>query len=183
MIRFLQWCVGGLILGLIIHFAVIFTIPKVAPNDVWARVTSLGPAQTILTFAEIKSGDDNPLQLDPAMNHATCHVSLEKGPVSFSGELPSSFWSVAVIDRNGTVVFSTTNRLGDGRSINIATFNATQKTDISRQKYAVAPDSIMIEVPDDDIFFLIRAWPQTPFMRTRFDESIRTMSCRTLSQL
>lgn len=180
MIRFIQWCVGGLILGLIIHLTVIFTIPKVAPNDVWARVTALGPAQTILTFAEIKSGDVNPLQLDPAMNHATCHISLDKGPVSFSGELPASFWSVAVIDRNGTVVFSTTNRLGDGRSINISAFNASQWSNISRQQYDIAEDAIRIQVPNDDIFFLVRAWPQTPFMRTRFDESIRTMSCASL---
>lgn len=181
MIRFIQWCVGGLILGLIIHFAVIFTIPRVAPNDVWSRVTALGPTQTILTFAEIKSGDDNPLHLDPAMSHATCHVALEKGPVAFNGELPASFWSVAVIDRNGTVVFSTTNRLGDGRSISVTTFTAAQKKDIARQNYAVTADSIMIEVPSNDIFFLVRAWPQTPFMRTRFDESIRTMTCATLA--
>src|SRR5690348_3824061 len=110
MTRSVLYALGGLLLGLLIHLVVILTLPVLADNGASRKVAAITPKpNTTVLLADIKPADANPLRLDPNLAYAVCRLDLKQGPGEVSATLPIAFWSVAVFDMDGTVIYSTTN--------------------------------------------------------------------------
>ena len=111
MVRSLLYALAGLLLGLLIHLVIILTLPLLAEDSIAKRVDAAAPdiGKTVL-LADVTPGDANPLHLDPDLSYAICRLDLRQGPGEVVGTLPTTFWSVAVFDHGGTVIYSTTNR-------------------------------------------------------------------------
>ena len=126
MTRTLLWLIGGLILGGIIHITAILTLPLLAEETTWSRVSALNANNRMLVLNRVAQGDPNPLHLDPELSYGLCQIDLSEGPAYLNGVLPDAFWSVAVYDQNGIVIYSTTNRDGIGQTVDMGIFNAAQ---------------------------------------------------------
>ena len=50
MIRFLLWLVGGVLLGGIIHIVVILTLPMLAEETTWSRVSAFEDGRSSILF-------------------------------------------------------------------------------------------------------------------------------------
>ena len=85
MIRLVLWLFGGVLLGAIIHIAVILTLPVFASNDVWTKVSALNALERIVVLPAAVPGQPNPLRLDPELTYAVCQLDLRKGPGVVSG--------------------------------------------------------------------------------------------------
>jgi len=154
--RTLLWLAAGVILGLIVHLVVILSLPAFATETVWSRVAAAGPEDTVVVLPAIAPGAPNPLQLDPALSYAVCRVNLAHGPGVVSGTLPDTFWSLAIFNRAGSVVYSTTNRDGIGQNLNLGIFNADQTHLLAEQQIEIADGLLIVESPDDDVFVVVR---------------------------
>ena len=181
MIRTLLWLLGGAVLGGIIHIAVILSLPSLSATAAWDRVatTDAGPGPTVLPAA--KSGEANPLRLDPELAYAVCKIDLRSGPASVSGTLPQAFWSVAVYSRAGTVVYSTTNRDGIGTSLDLGIFNPGQTRLLAEQKLDIAEGLLIVEASEDDLFVVVRLAPPHPEMRARYEKALTGLKCSTIA--
>lgn len=177
MIRTLLWIVGGMLLGGIIHIVVILSMPALANETVWHRVEDLGPINTVQILPGIDPGEPNPLHLDPNLAYAVCRLDLKSGPGVVNGTLPDAFWSLAVFDRNGTVIYSTTNRDGIGTTLNLGVFDPGQTRLLAQQKFDVPDGLLIVESPKDDILVLVRLAPPHAAMRSRYEDALRTIEC------
>ena len=177
MIRTLLWLLGGVVLGGIIHIAVILSLPALSATSAWDHVAAAGagPGPTVLSAAT--SGQPNPLRLDPELAYAVCRIDLRNGPASVTGTLPQSFWSVAVYSRAGTVVYSTTNRDGIGQNLDLGIFNQAQTRLLAEQKLDVAEGLLIVESRDDDVYIVVRLAPSHQVMRARYEAQLQTLSC------
>jgi uncharacterized membrane protein len=117
MFRTALYLVAGVLLGLVIHLVVILTLPGLASNNVAAKLAAIGQVNKTVLLDRVVPGGPNPLRLDPSLTYAMCRLDLARGPGELTGTLPLGFWSVAVYDMSGTVLYSTTNRDGIGQTI------------------------------------------------------------------
>ncbi len=181
MIRTLLWLVAGVVLGGIIHIAVILSLPALSATAAWDRVVALGDSAGPTILPAAKAGEPNPLRLDPELAYAVCRVDLRKGPASVSGTLPQAFWSVAVYGRAGTVIYSTTNRDGIGTQLELGIFNPLQTRLLAEQKLDVAEGLLIVEAQEDDLVVLVRLAPAHPEMRARYEKALAGLKCTTIA--
>ena len=181
MIRTLLWLFGGVVLGGIIHIAVILSLPSLSATAAWDRVAVVGagPGPTVLPAA--KAGEANPLRLDPELAYAVCKIDLRNGPASVSGTLPQAYWSVAVYSRAGTVVYSTTNRDGIGTALDLGIFNPGQTRLLAEQKLDVAEGLLIVEAQQDELMVVVRLAPPHPAMRARYEKALTGLKCGTIA--
>ncbi len=182
MMRFLLWLIGGVVLGGIIHLVVILTLPALAEQSIWSRVADLEADNRMVVLQQVLAGDLNPLRLDPALSYGVCRVDLSQGPAYLSGMLPDAFWSVALFDRSGRVTYSTTNRDGIGRTVEMGIFNADQTRLLAQQQLDVAEGLLVVEADTDELLVLIRLAPPHQAMRQRFEAELSTITCGPRSQ-
>ena len=181
MIRTLLWVLGGVVLGGIIHIAVILSLPSLASEGIWTRVTGLGASSKPVVLGAPASGEANPLRLDPELTYAVCQIDLRKGPGFVRGTLPLAFWSVAVYGPTGAVIYSTTNRDGIGRTLELGIFNAQQTRLLAEQKLDVAEGLLIVESRSDDILAVVRLAPTHPAMRSRYEEALGKLACGNIA--
>jgi uncharacterized membrane protein len=177
MIRSALWVLAGLMLGVIIHIGVILVLPAYASNDIWSRVSTLNAVDQAVVLPAVRAGEPNPMGLDPELAYAVCQIDLELGPGVVSGVLPQGFWSVAVFDRAGTIIYSTTNRDGLGQALDMGIFNPSQTRLLAQQQLDIAEGLLIVEAPEDDVFAVVRVAPPYPAVRARYEAALSELVC------
>lgn len=177
MIRTLFWLMGGLLLGGIIHLVTILTLPLLAEDTTWSRVAALDAANRIAVLPAVHPGEANPLQLDPELSYGVCRIDLTQGPAYLSGILPDGFWSLAVYDSAGIVTYSTTNRDGIGRNVELGIFNDAQTRLLAQQQIDIPDGLLVVESRTDELFILVRLSPPHEVMRPRFEAALTALRC------
>lgn len=181
MMRWALWVLAGVVMGGIIHIAVILALPALATEGLWSRVNALGAASRTVVLGAAKAGEPNPLRLDPELTYAVCEIDLRKGPGLLRGTLPAAFWSVAVYAPNGAVMYSTTNRDGIGTSLELGIFNAAQTRLLAEQKLDVAQGLLIVEANSDDILAVVRLAPAHQAMRARYEQALSGLTCANIA--
>ncbi len=181
MIRTLLWIFAGVVLGGIIHIAVILSLPSLSATAAWDRVSALGADAAPVVLPAAKAGEPNPLRLDPELAYAVCKIDLRKGPGSVTGSLPQAFWSVAVYGRAGTVIYSTTNRDGIGTQLDLGVFNSAQTRLLAEQKLDIAEGLLIVEAHEDDLVVVVRLAPSHPEMRARYEKALSGLKCGNIA--
>lgn len=180
MIRTGLWLLAGLVLGGIIHIVVILMLPALSATAAWDRVATFGAAPGPVVLPSVRPGEPNPLRLDPELAYAVCRLDLRNGPGSVTATLPQAFWSVAVYNRAGTVIYSTTNRDAVGTALDLGIFNTAQTRLLAEQKLDVADGLLIVEAREDDIFVVVRLAPPHPVMRARYEQALGKLKCGTI---
>lgn len=180
MARTLIYVAAGVILGLVVHLVIILTLPRIAQNSAYLQVASIGLNTTTL-IERPAPGSPNPLRLDPALAYAVCRLDLSSGPGEVTGTLPLAFWSVAVYDHGGTVLYSTTNRDGIGQTLDLGIFDPAQTRLLAEQKIDIAPGLLIVEARTDDVFVVVRLAPPHPTMRERYEAQLQRLACRNIA--
>lgn len=177
MIRFLLWLIGGVLLGGIIHIVVILTLPMLAEETTWSRVSAFEASNRMVILPPVEAGKPNPLGLDPDLVYGLCQIDLAEGPAYLRGTLPDAFWSLALFNEAGIVIYSTTNRDGIGQTVDLGIFNAAQTRLLAQQQLDIEEGLLVVEAPSDKLLALVRLSPPHEVMRDRFAERLGAISC------
>lgn len=177
MTRTLLWLIGGLLLGGVIHIVTILTLPLLAEETTWSRVSAFEAKNRMLVLDRVAQGASNPLHLDPELSYGLCEIDLSDGPAYLSGVLPDAFWSVAVYDPNGVIIYSTTNRDGIGQTVDVGIFNAAQTRLLAQQQIDIAEGLLIVEAPTNQLFVLVRLSAPHEAMRPRFEQELAKVTC------
>lgn len=156
--RTLLFVIGGILLGGIIHIAIVLLVPYYAERDAWAKMGSFGRDGVFHTLPIPDAGAEPIAFLDPRMVQAVCRFTLANGPVRILADLPDEFWSVAVFDRRGRNVYSLNDRAAEGASLDVAILTPVQMALLRQNPPASLETAIVLELPIDSGFALIRAF-------------------------
>ncbi|MBN9345430.1 MAG: DUF1254 domain-containing protein [Devosia sp.] len=181
MVRTLLYLLGGLLLGLVIHLVVILILPRISENAAYTQVASIEALNRTTLLALPKAGEANPLHLDPDMSYGLCKLDLSAGPGEVTGTLPLAFWSVAVYDSTGTVLYSTTNRDGIGQTLDLGIFDPAQTRLLAEQKIDISPGLLIVEARTDEVFVVVRLAPPHPSVRDRYEAQLERLACRNIA--
>ncbi|WP_196259268.1 DUF1254 domain-containing protein [Pelagibacterium limicola] len=178
--RLLLWLLAGVMLGLAIHLIVILTLPGAATRDLWSRLALLDAVETFKVLDDIPPGAPNPLALDPELVYGICQLDLQDGPGIVNGALPLAYWSVAVFNRQGHVIYATTNRSGSGETIDMGIFNPVQTRLLAEQRFEIADGLLLVESPGNDVIVVLRLAPPHRAMRERYADALGALECATI---
>jgi len=182
MVRTLLYILGGALLGGIIHLVVILALPQFATRDIWTKVEALGADNRMVVLDDVAAGAPNPFGLDPELVYGVCRLNLAPEPGLVNGTLPEAFWSVAAFDPSGAVAYSTTNRDGIGRVLDLGLFNPSQTRLLAEQQFDVAEGLLIVETRVDDVFVVVRLEVPHPAMRARYRQAVSALSCGNLDE-
>ncbi len=182
MTRTFMWLLAGAVLGGIIHIIVILTLPALAERTVWTRVEALNASNRMVVLSPVEAGADNPFSLDPLLIYGLCQIDLSKDPAFIGGVMPDAFWSIAIVDRAGTVLYSTTNRDGIGRTLQMGIFNAAQTRLLAQQQIEISEGLLVVEAQSDDLFAVVRLAPPFTAVRGRYASDLAKITCGKRAQ-
>lgn len=100
---------AGLVLGGMTHLAIILAMPTLAGNSAFDRhAAALAPGETRLLAAQ---QDETSVPFaDPAVAMAVCAFDITNAPMRVEAPMPEGFGSLSVHGRDGTVLYSVTDR-------------------------------------------------------------------------
>jgi uncharacterized membrane protein len=176
-IRTLLFALGGLIVGGMIHVAIVFLIPGLAGKDAWAQMARFGPDGQFHTIPMPTAGAEAIPDLDPRMMQAVCRFTLANGPVRINADLPDEFWSVAVFDRRGRNVYSLNDRAAERARLDLAILTPVQMAQMRQNPPASLESAIVLEQPLDVGFVLIRAFVPDDSMLPTVTQALAGASC------
>lgn len=177
MTRTILFVIGGLLLGGIIHIAIVLLVPLYAPNDAWAQITRFGRDGVFHTLPLPEAGAEPIASLDPRMLHAVCRFTLDQGPVRVSAMLPDEFWSVAVFDRRGRNIFSINDRAAERSRLDLAILTPVQMAQLRQNPPASLETAIVLEQALDDGFVLLRAFVPDASLLPSVEQALQGANC------
>lgn len=175
--RTLLFVLGGLLLGGIIHIAIVFLVPFYAPNDAWAQVERFGRDGEFHTLPVPEAGAEPLASLDPRMVHAVCRFTLSNGPVRVRASFPDEFWSVAVFDRRGRNIYSLNDRAAERSRLDLAILTPIQMAQLRQDPPAALETAIVLELPIESGFILLRAFVPDDSFLPSVTAALRNADC------
>jgi uncharacterized membrane protein len=153
----LAFVVGTLLLAGAIHICTILLVPVFAKEDGWSRLV---PYAGENKFVEIPgagtSGSKGVAGLDPLFVNAACRIRLGDAPVSVTVDASDRFWSVALYDPKGIIVFSLNDRTAVEGSLDMIVVNAAQNAELKKAPSSELEETIVAESTSDDLIALLR---------------------------
>jgi len=102
---------AALILGALVHFALVLSIPMFAQHDAYHRLAQLGSLDATLALPQAGPQQRLAPYADPAVASALCSFDLTKGPVRVRAPLGrAGFASLSFHSRRGAVFYALTDR-------------------------------------------------------------------------
>jgi uncharacterized membrane protein len=140
-------------------------------------VTRLGRVGQFHTIPVPEAGAEPLASLDPRMLHAVCRFSLVNGPVRVRAEFPDEFWSVAVFDRRGRNVYSLNDRAVERSRLDMAILTPVQVAQIRQDPPAALETAIVLELPIESGFVLLRAFVPDDSLLQRVSGALQGADC------
>lgn len=169
---------AGLVLGAITHLSVVLAIPTLAGNSAFDRyAASLAPGETRLITDDSK---DTPLPpfTDPAVAMAVCAFDLSEAPVRVEAPMPEGFASLSVHDRDGTALYSVTDRTAVAGVIGLLIMTRQQHDEaLAADQGEGQTQELRFVSPRQRGLVLVRALAPYPSARPAIRESVAAMEC------
>jgi len=153
--------VGVLFLAGAIHVSTILLVPTLARSDGWSRLAASAGADE---FAEIRvtgAQAANLVGLDPLFVNGACRLRLGDTPAGIAVEARDRFWSLALYDPQGIIIFSLNDRTAIEGRLDMLVVNAVQNTALKQAPPAGIEQTIVVEALSDELIALLRLFAPT----------------------
>ena len=175
--RTILFALGGILLGGIIHIAIVFMVPYYADHDAWAEMHRFGRDGQFHVLPVPEAGAEPLAALDPRMAQAVCRFSLGSGPVHVTASFADEFWSVAVFDRRGRNIYSLNDRSADRLRLDLAILTPVQMAQLRQDPPASLETAIVLELPIDAGFVLLREFVPDNSLAPSVAASLNAADC------
>lgn len=176
-----------------VHIAVIFTVPSVADNNAWSRLSRLGALGEVVRIESLRGAAPGDAALaegsrtedfafvDPAFITAGCRFSLEEGPVRLVAGGRTEFWSASIYSRQGDNLYSINDRSAVGGRFDLLVGTAEQLVEAKADIAGRDETAIPVEVPLREGYLTLRALVGAESARPGVDAFIRSVTCKGLA--
>jgi uncharacterized membrane protein len=110
-----------------------------------------------------------------------CLYDLDRGPLEFSGDIPSDeLLTFSFRTRTGRVFYSMTDRAASHKKLDVIVLTAKQLEAIEADDDGEeTPEELRLTAPQKKGFVLINALVSQPSERTKVEALVKSMTCET----
>lgn len=178
MIRWLQWILGGLLLGGVVHLVTVMALPHTATRDAYARLAAVAPVNGFaLLPAPTPEASIVPF-MDPAFATAVCRYDLANGSIKLAVPVSQAYTSVTFYTRNDVAYYAINDRAAGRKSIELDLMTAKQRAELPEDEDVTAADRLIVESPTPTGLIVARAFFPEGSLAPAATATLKTAQCR-----
>lgn len=173
-ISYLILCI--LVLAGIVHISVVLLVPAYGARDAARNVM----AETPLTRFVTETNDNEKLFVngDPFFEIASCKYDLEQAGLIVTGSETDVFWSLAVFNDRGRVVYSLNRKSAIGNRLNMIVVNPVQMARLRQFDPERIETSIVVETRQPSGFVVVRILRRNAEEEADIQRFLESLDCQ-----
>jgi uncharacterized membrane protein len=156
-IRMVLWLLGAVLLGGIVHLAIVLLLPSMATQDAYARVAAITPVNAVTPVPPPTPEKAVMPFMDPAFAASVCRYDLARGPLKFSVPISQAYTSVSFYTRSDVAYYAINDRAAGRRVIELDLMTAAQRAELPENEDITAADRLIVTSPTVTGLIMIRA--------------------------
>ena len=162
----------------VVHIASLLLVPRVAPDDAFARLSAFAPSGTVRVLPPAASAADPLPGRDPSIATAVCLYDLDGGPLRVSAALEGQdFVALTLHARSGVAFYGLTDRAGNEGRLDLVLMTAAQRDAAAARDNADGPvRDVRVVAPESRGFVSFDVLPRTGGVTP--ERALASMSCR-----
>jgi len=177
MIRIVLWILAGVLLGGIVHLVTVLTLPRLAGQDAYARLSPIVPVNTLTPLPEPTGQNSVMPFMDPAFASAVCRYDLSEGPVKLSAPVGAAYTSMSFYTRQGVAYYAINDRSAGRRVIELELMTTAQRGQLPEDEEVTAADRLIIESPTQTGLVVVRVLAPEPGLMTTARNAVAASKC------
>lgn len=179
MARFLYTTLVGLVGAALVHLAIVLLLPHLSANDAWRQLESRAEPYTPLRLDNASNGAaiSAARTLDPMFAVMACRYDLADGVFSITAPGNSDFWSVAVFDDFGRILFSANDRIVASGDLDLVVALPLQMRALQQSPRAEYANAILTEAERSEGFVVVRVFRPDGTWEPSAEEFIGNVEC------
>lgn len=169
--------IGIALLAGAIHIVVILLVPYFARADGWSRLAAHAGENRFAELPATGSAEEGVAGLDPLFVNGACRLHLEGAPAGITVDARDRFWSVALYDPQGTIVFSLNDRTAVQGRLDMIVVNPAQNALLREAPTSEIEMTITAESPSDELIAILRLFAPTGPGREDARRILRRSEC------
>ena len=160
-----------------VHICAILLVPYFAEQDGWSRLSAFAGRDQ---FTELLLDGPNAATvsgMDPLFITGSCRVELAEDPVGIVVNARERFWSLALYDPSGTIIFSLNDRTAIEGRLDMLVVNSAQAREIRRTTPAELERSVVVESQGNELIALLRLFAPTEKAREEARRTLGAAEC------
>lgn len=168
----------------IVHIASLLLMPRVAPDDAFARVSAIAPRNVVTVLPRAASPGDPLPGRDPSVATAVCRYDLDGGPLRVSAALgDQDFVALTLHARSGIAYYGLTDRAGNDGRLDLVVMTSAQREAAEAQDSADKPmRDVRVVAPESRGFVTFDVLPRVGGY-AHAARDLGSMSCRVENPL
>ena len=164
MTRWILWLLSGLLLGGIIHFAIVLYLPNTATQDAYARISSVAPVNKMVALPAPSAEKAIVPLMDPAFAAAVCRYDLKEAPLKLTTPVSPAYTSVTFYTNKDVAYYAINDRAAGRRTIELDLMTSAQRAELPDDEEIAAADRLIVESPSQTGLIVLRALAAEPGM-------------------
>ena len=171
---------SSLVLAAIVHISIVLLVPYFGQKDAARAIMERSSTERFKTT----DNSGNPIlpNADPFFETASCRFDLSVNGVVAIGDETSLFWSAAVFNERGRVIYSLNRRSAIGNRLRMIVVNPVQMARIRQFQPEELESSIVVETTETAGFIMIRSLRRDASMDAVVNEFVNSLTCTPYQQ-
>jgi uncharacterized membrane protein len=172
----------GLVGAAALHILIILAVPYFTGNDAYTRIEDLGEPLHFYPLPSEAATRGGLINDDPGMRIAACVFSVAEAPVRLYAPAGVPFWSVGVFDSAANEVFSMNDRTAVAGALDVVVATPIQLNAIRKALPPALAQSILVEMPVDDGYAVLRTFVPTATMDEAARAFLANAGCEAIDE-
>ena len=163
----------------IVHIASLLLLPRLAPNDAYARLAAFAPEGGLKILPRAETAGDPVPGRDPSVATAICRYDLDKGAVRVLAPIgDQGFVALGLHARSGVTFYGLTDRASNDGKLEFVIMTAAQRTATEAHDSADSPvRDVRVVAPESRGFVTFDVLSRIGGY-VRAEGELASMSCR-----
>ncbi len=177
------YIVLGVVLAGLIHIVAVLALPTLAPRNAYARLSLLGPANTMIELPAAAPGNQAMPMMAPDVRYAFCRFDLTDGPVRLRATIADNLWLIGLYTQEGDNFYAVAGADLKKPDIELVIASADQTVEEAGVDAPESSDEVLVvNSPVNEGIALIRAPLKGPSRAPRAEQALKATSCGPYSK-
>jgi uncharacterized membrane protein len=167
---------GTLFLAGSVHICAILLVPIVAESDGWARLEPRAGRERFAAVAGSSEATGIP-GLDPLFVTGLCRIDLDSAPARVLVGASERFWSLALFDSHGDIIFSLNDRTAMEGRLDMLVASDSRVARLREALAAQLDQAVVVESRSAELIALLRLYAPTPATRREAARALSEAIC------